>query len=635
LLTPGFVFRSDAAPSVVVQVSALEVMTSNEAALDISGTVQPPFSPARTASSAIKSAAGSPARPTSPFRGGITDATYSRGLQLLYQHRVDGFAAGPGCVDNSKKNSPLGGRLSTQSPAAFTAMVVPSCTLCLRRVRGLSDLSAGLAGCSDLPVCRSFTSDARLSFDELNCLKSGAFEASSEDSECKLRCLPCHIYHTVSINSETRSTPRGAFSNGYPAFLSAEKSGVEQDNDQSRLGRCGTCGMSENIWMCLQCGHTGCGRYTAQHAKAHYQEHPTHNLSLELATGRIWDYHRDAYCYYEDSNNDPQRADLQSPSGSFFRPLATISAEDESLVPSELSPRAGQASPAQCKKFMVPSFDAGQGRRSYAQQSLSDAGLDELSGLDSVTAGKISVLMSNYEQLLEAQLQDQQLYFEKLLARETVRALEQSYQTQRSGEKAGTNASAAGGTLKKAKSQKGAAKAASSAAAEEKKTIESDSEVAGSPRPDETCSMSSPLLTRSSAYLQAASELTDAEVLRGMQEVEALKLEISAMEAEYRAVLEETRTADDTVRQLKKDNDALIRTQKELVSCTRAYVCRAVVYQWLLFALLRGSKRRTGRPKRSSSGCRQRSRSTSWSNRSKTCLSTPSKHWYVLCMCRH
>lgn len=578
---PNYCFHgSDAAPAVVVRVHGLEVLFSTD---EMGSPGAPPqsFSPVRGATKASKPIGGSPGRPASPFRPGITEATYKRGLQVLRQHQVDTFTKGSLYADYSKSGSPMGGkeggfgagRQQQRHPETFETMAIPNCAVCLRRVRGLSNLSSGLAGCSDIPVCRSFTSDARLSFDELNSLRTadGLKGAGSEEADCSVRCLPCHIYHTVANST---GSSRNALKGG--------------DGNMRKLGRCCACGMSENIWMCLQCGHTGCGRYTAQHAKAHHQEHPTHNLSLELATGRIWNYHTDTFCYYEVSDIRSPQDPLYYASDALFSPLSAPIAPDSSRYNAEPAMAVGgmgPSSPPQCKKFMTPSFDAAQSGLpgNGAHSAGGGGGIEGISGLDSVTAGKITAMMGNYERLLEAQLQDQQLYFEKLLARETVRALEQSYQPQQSGEKATGGSSSSATSLKKGKSQKNSARALAaaetSAGAEEKSSLEP---ALG----NETCPIAAPFLTQSSAFQQAASELTDAEVLRGMEEVEALKLEISAMEAEYRAVLEEIRAADDLVRLLKKDNDGLIRAQKELVGlrdrCRECTATDSLLCLWLL-----------------------------------------------------
>jgi hypothetical protein len=234
-----------------------------------------------------------------------------------------------------------------------------------------------------------------------------------------------------------------------------------------------------------------------------------------------------------------------------------------------------QPSPTTCKRFMVPSFaypsdpfgasqshNRGLWSGMYAAQQVGAA--DELSGLDSVTVDKVNALMSSYERLLEAQLLDQQLYFEKLLARETVRALEQSFQHNQDK----NTSSAPAAVSKKGKAGKAnSVPVVDTSAAEEKKDNDTDEGAADAAADalQNDCTLASPFLTQSSAYQQASSALEDADVLRDMQEVEALKLEISSVEAEYRAVLEAVKAADDAVRLLKRDNDALIRTQKSLV----------------------------------------------------------------------
>lgn len=49
------------------------------------------------------------------------------------------------------------------------------------------------------------------------------------------------------------------------------------------------CHTTDHLWICLICGHVGCGRYSGEHAKQHYQE-TLHTYSLELETQRVWDY---------------------------------------------------------------------------------------------------------------------------------------------------------------------------------------------------------------------------------------------------------------------------------------------------------------------------------------------------------
>lgn len=59
---------------------------------------------------------------------------------------------------------------------------------------------------------------------------------------------------------------------------------------------CQVCSTTDHLWICLICGHVGCGRYSNEHAKAHYQE-TMHTYSLELETQRVWDYAGDGYVH--------------------------------------------------------------------------------------------------------------------------------------------------------------------------------------------------------------------------------------------------------------------------------------------------------------------------------------------------
>lgn len=59
---------------------------------------------------------------------------------------------------------------------------------------------------------------------------------------------------------------------------------------------CSICGTSENLWICLICGHVGCGRYKGGHAIEHWKE-TQHCYSLELETQKVWDYAGDNYVH--------------------------------------------------------------------------------------------------------------------------------------------------------------------------------------------------------------------------------------------------------------------------------------------------------------------------------------------------
>lgn len=65
---------------------------------------------------------------------------------------------------------------------------------------------------------------------------------------------------------------------------------------QPQLARCSSCNDARSVWACLVCGDLGCGRYAREHAKDHAAA-SGHGFALEVATGRVWDYHGDRFAH--------------------------------------------------------------------------------------------------------------------------------------------------------------------------------------------------------------------------------------------------------------------------------------------------------------------------------------------------
>ncbi|RWS16405.1 brca1-associated protein-like protein [Dinothrombium tinctorium] len=62
--------------------------------------------------------------------------------------------------------------------------------------------------------------------------------------------------------------------------------------------RCFECGsQQDSLWICLVCGHIGCGRYVEGHAYNHYCE-TQHTYAMQLGmNNRVWDYAGDNYVH--------------------------------------------------------------------------------------------------------------------------------------------------------------------------------------------------------------------------------------------------------------------------------------------------------------------------------------------------
>lgn len=59
---------------------------------------------------------------------------------------------------------------------------------------------------------------------------------------------------------------------------------------------CMECEGTEALWICLICGHVGCGRYQGGHAAAHYRA-TNHTFAMQLGTSSVWDYAGDNFVH--------------------------------------------------------------------------------------------------------------------------------------------------------------------------------------------------------------------------------------------------------------------------------------------------------------------------------------------------
>lgn len=72
-----------------------------------------------------------------------------------------------------------------------------------------------------------------------------------------------------------------------------------QTPEQATENSCFECGsQQDSLWICLVCGHIGCGRYVEGHAYKHYCDtQHTYAMQLGLNNNRVWDYAGDNYVH--------------------------------------------------------------------------------------------------------------------------------------------------------------------------------------------------------------------------------------------------------------------------------------------------------------------------------------------------
>lgn len=168
--------------------------------------------------------------------------------------------------------------------------------------------------------------------------------------------------------------------------------------------KCSVCSTSANLWICLICGHVGCGRYKSGHAHDHFKN-SQHCYALELETQRVWDYVGDGYVH-----------------------RLVQSKTDGKLV--EVPPPMTTCSPGPC-------IDR---RRSCGSHPIDPIEEDE--GMkEALLASKLDAITTEYNHLLATQLDSQRQYFETLLSQSMAEAEQRVAQLLSSAEKSETSVS--------------------------------------------------------------------------------------------------------------------------------------------------------------------------------------------------
>lgn len=173
----------------------------------------------------------------------------------------------------------------------------------------------------------------------------------------------------------------------------------EEQEDESE---CGTCRTKKDLWLCLVCGHVGCGRYSLAHAKDHYHA-SNHAYAVEVNTQRVWDYVGEGYVHRLVRNNtDGKIVELPDPNHrSYSRRSLTQSPLFDFDVKSSGSPAdrlIRKRSESDCQ-MTLKALEAEE----------------EITFIKRYCEEKMERMYTEYSELLTSQLEAQKQYFENLL----------------------------------------------------------------------------------------------------------------------------------------------------------------------------------------------------------------------------
>ncbi|XP_075983811.1 BRCA1-associated protein [Anticarsia gemmatalis] len=142
---------------------------------------------------------------------------------------------------------------------------LPTCPVCLER------MDESVAGVLSVQCAHAFHADCLVRWRDA-------------------RCPVCRCAQTPE--------PRGG-----NTCLQCERAALaEEDGDETRENISGVAeGLLDGVeagtlWICLICGHVGCGRYEGGHAAKHFLA-SNHTYALQLGSNRVWDYAGDNFVH--------------------------------------------------------------------------------------------------------------------------------------------------------------------------------------------------------------------------------------------------------------------------------------------------------------------------------------------------
>lgn len=99
---------------------------------------------------------------------------------------------------------------------------------------------------------------------------------------------------------------------------------------------CMECEGTDSLWICLICGHVGCGRYQGGHAAAHYRA-TNHIFAMQLGTSSVWDYAGDNFVHRLFQNKaDGKLVSTQAPNDEGKEKIDSMQLEFTYLLTSQL-----------------------------------------------------------------------------------------------------------------------------------------------------------------------------------------------------------------------------------------------------------------------------------------------------------
>ena len=300
-----------------------------------------------------------------------------------------------------------------------TAAILPGCPVCLHRIDpiklGLPQLKPQHS-CSKLCTTNAINNkNGQLH----SCRNEILFIPWPPPSHCSICQIIAQRDNLPDISMQQSSL------SGFPSS-DAPRSTLEIEgvDYKSVSMMCHDCGMTSTLWVCLTCGFIGCGRYTRKHAAQHYNN-TRHPYSLELATGRIWDYDNGTFAHRKDLMECPvlsmKWGDIDSPIRRRESDFLSTSLVAPSTI-NGMNSDQGNSSFEQSENHVRWKDDEAAGEYKYdssdeAAVSCNRQHSSPIASKSSTPPKKSMMISLEYEALLQSALEDQAQHFEGEISR--------------------------------------------------------------------------------------------------------------------------------------------------------------------------------------------------------------------------
>ncbi|PNS20904.1 RING finger protein ETP1 [Sphaceloma murrayae] len=198
------------------------------------------------------------------------------------------------------------------------------------------------------------------------------------DSTTGLLTILCqHVFHCACLEKWRGSgCPVCRFSQSPSSTFPYPRPTSGEDGEP----QCSVCASATNLWICLICGNTGCGRYDDAHAYRHWED-TGHCYAMDVASQHVWDYAGDGYVHRLIQNK-------------------------EGAIAAGMGQGGGGGGGGGGGRYI----DVGSGRGHPNQAFRAE-------GEDSVPREKMEAMANEYTYLLTSQLESQRGYFEEQVQR--------------------------------------------------------------------------------------------------------------------------------------------------------------------------------------------------------------------------